>query len=159
MARHARYPPLNVFLNARLVGQFRRETSGAVEFHYDPSWLGWEHALPVSLSLPLRESRYVGAPVIAVFDNLLPDTDAIRRRIAEKVRAQGIDTYSLLAAVGRDCAGALQFLPEGEEPGRAGQVSGKPITDNRPRQELQPVPVSGRASGTYRPARAPRLMF
>jgi serine/threonine-protein kinase HipA len=129
MTRQARYPPLNVFLNARLVGRLRRETSGAIEFKYDPSWLGWEHALPVSLSLPLRESRYVGAPVIAVFDNLLPDTDAIRRRIAEKVRAQGIDTYSLLAAVGRDCAGALQFLPEGEEPGRPGQVSGKPITD------------------------------
>jgi serine/threonine-protein kinase HipA len=129
MARHARYPPLNVFLNARLVGRLRRETSGAIEFQYDPAWLGWEHALPVSLSLPLRESRYVGAPVIAVFDNLLPDTDSIRRRIAEKVRAQGVDTYSLLAAVGRDCAGALQFLPEGEEPGKPGQVSGKPITD------------------------------
>jgi serine/threonine-protein kinase HipA len=129
MARQARYPPLNVFLNARLVGRLRRETSGAIEFQYDPSWLAWEYALPVSLSLPLRESRYVGAPVIAVFDNLLPDNNSIRRRIAEKVHAHGIDAYSLLAAIGRDCVGALQFLPDGDGPGKPGQVSGKLVSD------------------------------
>ncbi len=68
------------------------------------------HRLPVSLSLPLREDRFIGAPVIAVFDNLLPDNSMIRRRIAEKVGAQGIDAFSLLAEIGRDCIGALQFL-------------------------------------------------
>ena len=31
----------------------------------------------------MREDRYTGDPVIAVFDNLLPDSDAIRRRLAE----------------------------------------------------------------------------
>jgi serine/threonine-protein kinase HipA len=64
MARRAQHEPLNVFLNARLVGQLRRETSGAIDFRYDASWLSWEHTLPVSLSLPLREDRYVGAPVV-----------------------------------------------------------------------------------------------
>ncbi len=130
MARRRRHIPLNVFLNSRLVGRLNREASGAIDFQYDPSWLGWEHALPVSLSLPLREDRYIGAPVIAVFDNLLPDSDAIRRRIAERVHAQGTDAYSLLAVVGRDCVGALQFLPDGEEPGAAGMLEGKPVSDN-----------------------------
>jgi serine/threonine-protein kinase HipA len=88
----------------------------------------WEHALPVSLSLPLREDRYIGKPVIAVFDNLLPDGDSLRRRIAQRVHAEGTDAYSLLTAVGRDCVGALQFLPDGEEPGPAGAIEGKPIT-------------------------------
>ena len=36
--------------------------------------------------------------------------------VAEKVGARGIDAYSLLSVIGRDCVGALQFLPEGEEP-------------------------------------------
>jgi hypothetical protein len=36
---------------------------------------------------------------------------------------RGYDAYSLLAAVGRDCVGALQFLPEGEDPGRAGGIA------------------------------------
>jgi serine/threonine-protein kinase HipA len=108
--RRRRYEPLRVLLNNRLVGHLHKAASGAVEFRYDPSWLGWEHALPVSLSLPLREDAFRGEAVTAVFDNLLPDSDALRRRVAEKVGAAGTDAYSLLAAIGRDCVGALQFI-------------------------------------------------
>jgi len=127
MARPRTRIPLNVYLNARLVGQLRRQASGAIEFQYVADWLSWEHALPVSLSLPLREDRYTGAPVLAVFENLLPDDAGTRRRLAERVRADGSDAYSLLAKVGRDCVGALQFLPEGVEPGAAGAVNGRPV--------------------------------
>lgn len=129
MARRRTRIPLNVFLNARLAGRLRRQSSGAIDFEYDRGWLGWEHALPVSLALPLREDRFIGDPVIAVFDNLLPDNDQIRRRLAERVGAAGKDAYSLLAAVGRDCVGALQFLPDGEDPGPAGGISGRPLHD------------------------------
>lgn len=131
MARPRTRVPLNVFLNARLVGRLRKETSGAIDFQYDESWLAWEHTFPVSLSLPLREDRYTGDPVTAVFDNLLPDNTAIRRRLAERVRADGDDAYSLLSAIGRDCVGALQFLPEGAEPGPAGTVDGELATGER----------------------------
>ena len=127
MAR-GRYEPLNVFLNSRLVGQLRRETSGAISFRYDRSWLEWDFVLPISLSLPLREQAYSGAPVISVFDNLLPDNDDLRRRIAARTRAEGTDAYSLLGAIGRDCVGALQFLPHDVEPGPAGAVEGDPVS-------------------------------
>jgi serine/threonine-protein kinase HipA len=130
MARRPKHEPLNVFLNARLVGQLKREPSGAIDFKYDASWLSWEHTLPVSLSLPLREDRYVGAPVVAVFDNLLPDSRTIRDRMAARVHADGVDAYSLLSAVGRDCVGALQFLPEGDEPGAAGGLAGHEVNDS-----------------------------
>lgn len=129
MARRRSNAPLLVYLNGRLVGRLRRETSGAIDFQYDPSWLAWEHAIPVSLSLPLREDRYLGAPVVAVFDNLLPDNEKIRGRVAARVDAEGIDAYSLLAAIGRDCVGALQFLPEGSEPPRPGEIEGEPLND------------------------------
>ncbi len=36
--------------------------------------------------------------------------DGLRRRVAERVGAAGIDAYSLLAAIGHDCVGALQFI-------------------------------------------------
>jgi serine/threonine-protein kinase HipA len=130
MPRRPRHAPLNVFLNSRLVGRLNREASGAIDFCYDLAWLDWKHALPVSLSLPLREDRYIGAPVAAVFENLLPDGDMLRRRIAERVHADGADAYSLLGAVGRDCVGALQFLPEGQEPGPAGAIDGRPVDDD-----------------------------
>ncbi len=129
MARRPR-PPLNVYLNNRLVGRLRRESSGAIDFRYDESWLDWEGAIPVSLSLPLREDRYIGAPVIAVFENLLPDNSDIRRRIAERSNAGGSDAYSLLSAIGRDCVGALQFVPENVEPTPAGQIDARPVSDD-----------------------------
>jgi len=125
MPRHKTHPPLKVYLNSRLVGDLRKSSTGAIDFQYHRSWLEREVALPVSLSLPLREDRYIGKPVIAVFDNLLPDNDAIRRTLAQRVRAEGEDAYSLLSALGRDCIGALQFLPEGAEPGPAGLVEGQ----------------------------------
>src|SRR5258705_1569953 len=113
MARPRGRAPLNVFLNGRLVGHLRRQPSGAVDFQYASTWLAWEHSLPVSLSLPLREDRFSGDPVIAVFDNLLPDNIEVRRRLAERTHAQGSDPFSLLFTIGRDCVGALQFLPDG----------------------------------------------
>lgn len=112
MARSKTYPRLSVFQNGEIVGYLSKQPNGAVEFIYADEWLTNDRAYPVSLSLPLREDAYRGAPVIAVFENLLPDSDALRSRVAEKVGADGIDAYSLLTQIGRDCVGALQFLPE-----------------------------------------------
>ena len=136
MARKNSRVPLNVWLNGRLVGRLKREISGAIDFQYDESWLGWDKTFPVSLSLPLREDRYVGDPVIAVFDNLLPDNEDIRRRVAARSDADGIDAYSLLSAIGRDCVGALQFLPDGVDPGKAGDIDAEPISDTGIAQTL-----------------------
>jgi len=129
MARPRTRVPLDVYLNGRLVGRLRREASGAVDFRYDQSWLGWESAIPVSLSLPLREDRYIGEPVLAVLENLLPDNDDTRRRVAERAQADGSDACSLLSAIGRDCVGALQFLPEGTDPGKAGAIDARAVDD------------------------------
>ncbi|GHE89248.1 toxin HipA [Aliiroseovarius zhejiangensis] len=129
MGRKRSYTPLNVFLNSRLVGQLVREPSGGVSFAYARDWLEWEHRMPVSLSLPLQENRYSGAPVMAVFDNLLPDSDVIRRRVAERVGAEGVDAFSLLSQIGRDCIGALQFLPDGQEPQPMSELTGEPVDE------------------------------
>lgn len=129
MARRRTRVPLNVYLNGRQVGELNRETSGAIDFRYAPAWLERENAIPVSLSLPLREDRYIGAPVIAVFDNLLPDNEDIRRRVAERSEADGTDAYSLLSAIGRDCVGALQFVPDGTAPDPVGTINAEKMAD------------------------------
>lgn len=125
MSRRRRYAPLSVYLNSRLVGRLNKATSGAIDFQYDQSWLDWQPTFAVSLSLPLREDRYIGAPVTAVFENLLPDEPEVRRQIAARQHADGTDAFSLLSAIGRDCIGALQFLPDGTEPGTAGQIDAR----------------------------------
>ncbi|MBT3330834.1 MAG: type II toxin-antitoxin system HipA family toxin, partial [Rhodospirillaceae bacterium] len=130
MSRRRQHAPLQVFLNNRKVGQLLKKPSGAIEFLYDSSWLEWENSFPVSLSLPLREDTYRGAPVAAVFENLLPDSDGLRRRVAETVGANGTDAYSLLAAIGRDCVGALQFVEDGSENEiDSTKVNGEPVDD------------------------------
>ncbi len=115
MARRRRHAPLRVYLNNRLIGHLLKEAGGAISFRYHEGWLDWDNAIPVSLSLPLRDDAYRGAPVAAVFENLLPDSEALRRRVAERVGAEGADAYSLLAAIGHDCVGALQFIAGDDE--------------------------------------------
>jgi len=138
MPRPRQHIPLRVLLNNRLVGHLQKEPSGAIYFRYDESWLSWNNATPVSLSLPLRDDAYKGERVAAVFENLLPDSDMLRRRIAEKVGAKGTDAYSLLSEIGRDCVGALQFVPDSDDadPDTTG-ITGKNIGDEDIEQLLK----------------------
>lgn len=135
MGRRPRHPPpLRVYQNSRLVGSLRREPGGAILFQYADEWLARDGAFPISLSLPLRDDPWRGEPVAAVFENLLPDSDVLRRRVADRVGAGGYDAYHLLAAIGRDCVGALQFIPDdadypGDEPPLAGEVVDGPTIE------------------------------
>lgn len=153
MGRKRTYAPLDVYMNRRKVGQYFREPDGAFAFTYAPEWLAWENTLPISRALPLRPERYVGPPVIAVFENLLPDSDVIRRRVAERVGADGVDAYSLLARIGRDCVGALQFLPEGEVPQDGRELTGEPLTNDQIAamlKDLGRTPLGIRAERDFR---------
>jgi len=129
MPRHPAHEPLDVLINNRLVGRLTKGVHGAIAFAYDREWLAWEHGFAISLSLPMRETAYIGAPVAAVFDNLLPDSEPIRRRIAERTGAAGVDAYSLLASIGRDCVGAMQFLPADAARNVPRSVQGEPVDD------------------------------
>lgn len=129
MGRRRTHSPLNVLINGRLAGRLNKEAGGGVSFQYDRSWLDWTNAFPISLSLPLRPSAWRGAPVSAVFDNLLPDNPEIRKQVAEKTGARGTDAYSLLEEIGRDCVGAMQFLPDGLEADVSGVIEGEAISD------------------------------
>ncbi|MBY8825097.1 type II toxin-antitoxin system HipA family toxin [Sphingomonas colocasiae] len=129
MARGKTHVPLDVLINGRMAGRLEKAASGAIAFRYDGDWLAWEHRFAVSLSLPLSPAPYRGAAVAAVFDNLLPDRDAVRRRVAERMGAAGTDFYSLLDAIGRDCVGAMQFLPEGGGERGEARAEGEPVSD------------------------------
>ncbi|MCL4153764.1 UNVERIFIED_CONTAM: hypothetical protein GTU68_013580, partial [Idotea baltica] len=153
VGRKRAYAPLNVFLNNRLLGQLNREKSGAIRFQYDREWIEWEHAIPVSISLPLREDQFTGAQVMAVFENLLPDNAPIRRRVAERVGAQGTDAFSLLSEIGKDCIGALQFLSEDETPQEADKLTGETLNDDDIEKlltDLDVTPLGIRSENSFR---------
>jgi len=130
MPRRKAHSPLNVFINGRLCGRLEKEAGGAILFQYDRSWLDWSPAFPISLSLPLRPTPWRGEAVVAVFDNLLPDNPHVRRQVAERTGAAGVDAYSLLGQIGRDCVGAMQFIPDGEPIDAPQPVRGVALTDD-----------------------------
>ena len=129
MPRRRAHAPLKVLINNRLCGRLEKQASGAISFQYDPGWLAWAPAFPVSLSLPLQNAPWRGEAVVAVFDNLLPDNPYVRRQVAERTGAGGADVYSLLAQIGRDCVGAMQFLPEEDGADTLQPIEGTPISD------------------------------
>ncbi len=62
------------------------------------------------------------------FDNLLPDSENIRRRLAMRYRAQSLEPFDLLAELGRDCVGAIQLLPADEAPDGLFTIRARPLS-------------------------------
>jgi serine/threonine-protein kinase HipA len=70
----------------------------------------------------------IGAPTgprdmrgLDFFENMLPEGPALAR-IADLAGVRPVDTYGILKAFGRDCAGAIMMLPDGERPGGHGGI-------------------------------------
>ena len=118
MGRRSHSRTLTLWANGELVGRWTLTARGDMELHYDAGWMASPRGRPISLSLPfsLHNEPLTGPHVAHYFEGLLPDSDTIRRRVAERFRTGSTAAFDLLAAIGRDCAGALQLLPEGELP-------------------------------------------
>lgn len=117
---------LNCFMNGEAVGYWHVGGDGQDQFVYCSGWLNTPHRRPLSLSLPLRARAYRGAPVARFFDNLLPDHTARRVRLAARLGTEGPGAWQILTELGRDCAGAVQLIPEGT-PHFEARLSGVPL--------------------------------
>lgn len=129
MARPRTRIPLIIYINAERVASLFFSSTGQMQLTYDPSWLQSENGRPLSLSLPLGHHPLSGRTVENFFDNLLPDNDAIRRRIRARFGAASDRCFDLLWHIGRDCVGAVQLLPETEEPPSIGGITATSLTD------------------------------
>lgn len=127
MGRARKSRALSVWMNGELVGEWRRSAAGAQEFQYAAAWLTAAAARPVSLSLPLHSQPYRKG-VAEFFDNLLPDSRAIRERVQRRFGTSSASAFDLLHEIGRDCVGALQLLPEGHSPVNVRKIMGERLT-------------------------------
>ena len=144
---------LKVCLNGRYVGVWSKLKGGGVTFKYSDDWLNWDIAIPISQSMPLQEKPYSGDVVSRYFANLLPDSNAILRKIAERVGAAGQDAHSLLTEIGRDCVGALQFLPIDADIPKLTPAQGrklKPDDIHHTLVNLERAPLGIEAEGGFR---------
>jgi len=104
---------------------------GVHSFEYDVGWLESPVSRPLSLSLPLPLGRepILGPQVAHYFDNLLPDSTAIRNRVRSRFAADSVEAFDLLSVIGRDCVGAVQLLPEGETPSGFDRIEGESLSE------------------------------
>jgi len=108
-------PRLDVWMNGEFVATWSTDRGHVLT--YDKNWVQSPRARALSLSLPITALREVRGDAVAYyFDNLLPDNDAIRRRIRTRYATRSTDAFDLLTAIGRDCVGAVQLLPQGTQP-------------------------------------------
>lgn len=130
MGRPAHSTSLSLWVNGVHVGHWTMRRGGEQELRYADSWSRHELGRPLSLSLPFNFHGMAlkGAVVANYFDNLLPDSDQIRRRVAERFATRSLTPFDLLAAIGRDCVGALQILGEDEAPEGIHQLEGVPLS-------------------------------
>lgn len=103
---------LNVWMNGEWVGLWSVGRTGQHTFSYADGWREHPKSRPLSLSLPLTADGQLSGPAVEnYFENLLPDNELIRRRLSGRFKTRGVDPFSLLQAIGRDCVGAVQLLP------------------------------------------------
>lgn len=147
-ARRARATRLHLWMNGLPVGYWEHARDGERLVYFD-EWIGDPQGRPLSLSLPFTPGNqpYRGRLVSDYFDNLLPDSEPIRRRIAMRYRTGGTSAFALLATLGRDCVGALQMLPPDEAPDDIERIRGHALADAdiaRLLREVTSAPQAGR---------------
>lgn len=130
---------LNVWVNGLLAGTWAVYKTKAQQFQYADTWLKHPSGRVLSLSMPFKPHNlpFEGDMVEHFFDNLLPDSDKIRKRIQHKYGAKNTSPFALLAEIGRDCVGAIQLLPEGEQPDGWDSIKAKRLTDLEVEQHLK----------------------
>lgn len=153
MARRSHSQTLTLWANGEHVGRWTVGPRGDMALQYDPAWLTSPAGRPLSLSLPFNFGNVPlkGAPVAHYFEGLLPDSEAIRRRVAARFKTGSTEAFDLLSAIGRDCVGALQLLEEGQEPTGLGQVEGVELDEEAIERHLLEVVAPDRFLGARDP--------
>ncbi len=141
-------PSLAVWMNGVRVGTWIRERRTDA-FAYDRVWIDSPAGRAISLSLPFLpgNAAHKGDVVSHYFENLLPDRDAIRTRLQSRFATASAGAFDLLTAIGRDCVGAVQLLPEGETPKGFDRIEADPLTEAAVERAIDTALSGGRVIG------------
>ena len=121
--------------NKRVGTLTHSDATGQFGFAYEQGWIAARDSFPLSPALPFASLQddppeIHSARVRRFFENLLPEGQALD----DAARAAGLgrgNLYGLVRALGRESAGAIALLPEGERPDQLTAIK-RPV----PLQEL-----------------------
>jgi serine/threonine-protein kinase HipA len=124
-------------LYGKRAGILERE-GGTLTLTYDSDYLDDPTATPLSLSLPLSGRTHGNRPVESYLRGLLPDNAMVRRRWAHNFGLKDRDTFGLIAAIGRDCAGGAIFVTESKLDEALGEIgSTEPLSEKQIGEHLR----------------------
>lgn len=140
---------LIVKLNNKFVGVLEQDEQGKMAFLYHE-----KTARPLSLSLPLQSNRYYTEKECkSFFGGLLPESENTRKAVGRKYGVNPKNDFSLLKAIGYDCAGAVSFHPftigdEGQEDiPEYIELKGKILSDDKLAKYIEELPLKPLALG------------
>jgi serine/threonine-protein kinase HipA len=96
--------------NNAIMGRVLRVPGGKLVFRYEESWRSTDANYPLSLAMPLAQLEHPHARIEPFLWGLLPDNEAVLGKWAQRFHVSARDAFGLLAGVGEDCAGAVQFV-------------------------------------------------
>ena len=101
---------LIAILDGRETGRIVRDKRARLTFTYNEEWRTTENAYPLSISMPLALAKHGHARIDPFLWGLLPDNQMVLDQWAKKFHVSARNAFSLISAVGEDCAGAVQFV-------------------------------------------------
>jgi len=95
--------------NGREMGSVTYQKS-RLSLTYDESWRQDQSSYPLSLSMPLTSAEHGHSKIEPFLWGLLPDNDRVLENWARRFQVSPRNAFRLIANVGEDCAGAVQFV-------------------------------------------------
>jgi serine/threonine-protein kinase HipA len=101
---------LIAIIEGREMGRVARDKTGKLSFTYNEEWRNAPDAFPLSISMPLALSEHGNAKIDPFLWGLLPDNANVLDHWGRRFHVSARNAFGLIANVGEDCAGAVQFV-------------------------------------------------
>ena len=138
---------LTVRLNKEFVGYLEQNQQGKMVFTYTDN-----NVKQLSMSLPVRTNPYSDKFCRGFFEGLLPEGEQIRNYIGKKYGINPKNEFSLLKAIGYDCAGAVSFTDYENNPQSYDNefidIVGKKFTDDALEEYILALPQKPLLTGS-----------
>lgn len=98
----------------QMVGSIYGNGISDAVFQYSREYINSENSFPISVSLPISDKPFTQKETKSFFEGLLPEGFS-RKSVASWIKTDEEDYLSILAALGRECLGALMIVQEDEK--------------------------------------------
>jgi len=101
---------LIAFAEGMVIGTVTQAKGGRLTLLYSDEWLASHASYPLSIAIPLASGQQGQRKIEPFLWGLLPDNEIVLGQWARRFHVSPRNVFGLIANVGEDCAGAVQFV-------------------------------------------------